>query len=96
LTILYEIGDIDRFPTIKDFLSYCRLGQSGGRAGNAAVSSSRHDHGAAFRLTFARERVVMNVTIFHPSASLQYRNQSAELLVTLAKRCAAFGIGMES
>ena len=25
LTILYEIGDIDRFPTVKDFLSYCRL-----------------------------------------------------------------------
>jgi transposase len=25
LTILYEIGDINRFPTVKDFLSYCRL-----------------------------------------------------------------------
>ena len=25
LTILYEIGDIDRFPTVKDFLSYSRL-----------------------------------------------------------------------
>ena len=25
LTILYEIGDIKRFPTVKDFLSYCRL-----------------------------------------------------------------------
>src|SRR5438128_1433143 len=25
LTILYEIGDIERFPTVKDFLSYCRL-----------------------------------------------------------------------
>ncbi len=25
LTILYEIGQIDRFPTVKDFLSYCRL-----------------------------------------------------------------------
>jgi transposase len=25
LTILYEIGSIDRFPTVKDFLSYCRL-----------------------------------------------------------------------
>src|SRR5207253_5944512 len=24
-TILYEIGDIERFPTVKDFLSYCRL-----------------------------------------------------------------------
>lgn len=24
-TILYEIGDIDRFPTVKHFLSYCRL-----------------------------------------------------------------------
>lgn len=24
-TILYEIGDIARFPTVKDFLSYCRL-----------------------------------------------------------------------
>lgn len=23
--ILYEIGDIERFPTVKDFLSYCRL-----------------------------------------------------------------------
>jgi transposase len=25
LTILYEIGSISRFPTVKDFLSYCRL-----------------------------------------------------------------------
>jgi len=25
LTILYEIGHIERFPTVKDFLSYCRL-----------------------------------------------------------------------
>jgi len=25
LTLLYEIGDITRFPTVKDFLSYCRL-----------------------------------------------------------------------
>jgi transposase len=24
-TLLYEIGDIERFPTVKDFLSYCRL-----------------------------------------------------------------------
>jgi transposase len=24
-TILYEIGEIERFPTVKDFLSYCRL-----------------------------------------------------------------------
>lgn len=25
LTILHEIGDIQRFPSVKDFLSYCRL-----------------------------------------------------------------------
>src|SRR5438876_4271210 len=25
LTILYEIGEIERFPTVKNFLSYCRL-----------------------------------------------------------------------
>jgi len=25
MTILYEIGDITRFPTVKNFLSYCRL-----------------------------------------------------------------------
>ena len=25
LTILYEIGQVQRFPTVKDFLSYCRL-----------------------------------------------------------------------
>ena len=25
LTIFHEIGDIARFPTVKDFLSYCRL-----------------------------------------------------------------------
>ncbi len=27
LTLLYEIGDIQRFPTVKNFLSYCRLVQ---------------------------------------------------------------------
>jgi hypothetical protein len=26
-TLLYEIGDIKRFPTVRDFLSYCRLVQ---------------------------------------------------------------------
>ena len=25
LTILYELGQVQRFPTVKDFLSYCRL-----------------------------------------------------------------------
>ena len=25
LTILHEIGEISRFPTVKNFLSYCRL-----------------------------------------------------------------------
>jgi transposase len=25
MTILYEIGDVERFPSVKDFLSYCRL-----------------------------------------------------------------------
>jgi transposase len=25
MTLLYEIGDINRFPTVKNFLSYCRL-----------------------------------------------------------------------
>src|ERR1043166_7144465 len=25
LTILYEMGEVERFPTVKDFLSYCRL-----------------------------------------------------------------------
>jgi transposase len=25
MTILHEVGDIGRFPTVKDFLSYCRL-----------------------------------------------------------------------
>ena len=25
LTILYEVGDIERFPSVKDFVSYCRL-----------------------------------------------------------------------
>lgn len=47
LTILYEIHDIDRFPTVQDFVSYCRLvrcakesagkimGSSGKKIGNA-------------------------------------------------------------
>jgi transposase len=47
MTILYEIDTIDRFPTVKDFASYCRLvkgsvasagrlkGLTGGKMGNA-------------------------------------------------------------
>ena len=47
LVILYEIHDIDRFPRVQDFVSYCRLvkckkesagksyGTSGGKIGNA-------------------------------------------------------------
>jgi transposase len=47
MTILFEADTIDRFPTVKDFLSYCRLvkgsvasagkfkGLSGGKMGNA-------------------------------------------------------------
>ncbi len=47
LTILYEIHDIDRFPRVQDFASYCRLvkcqsssagkikGTSGAKMGNA-------------------------------------------------------------
>jgi transposase len=47
LVLLYEIHDIDRFPTVQDFVSYCRLvkcakesagkrlGTSGTKIGNA-------------------------------------------------------------
>ena len=47
MTLLFEIDTIDRFPTVKDFLSYCRLvkgsvasagkikGLTGGKMGNA-------------------------------------------------------------
>jgi transposase len=47
LVILYELHDIDRFPSVQDFVSYCRLvkckkesagkthGTSGGKIGNA-------------------------------------------------------------
>jgi len=47
MTILYEIDTIDRFPTVRDFVSYCRLvkgsvasagkvkGLTGGKMGNA-------------------------------------------------------------
>jgi transposase len=47
MTILYEIDTISRFPTVKDFTSYCRLvkgsvasagklkGLTGGKMGNA-------------------------------------------------------------
>jgi transposase len=33
LTILYEIGDINRFPTVGDFVSYCRLVKSAKESG---------------------------------------------------------------
>jgi len=60
LTLLYEIGEIERFPTVKDFLSYCRLvkgtvasagkikGLRGAKLGNALAY--RNERGRQDRL----------------------------------------------
>ena len=40
LTILYEIGDINRFPTVGDFVSYCRLVKSAKESGGKRYGTS--------------------------------------------------------
>ena len=42
MTILCEIGDIQRFPTVKNFLSYCRLVK--GTVASAGSSTGPHLH----------------------------------------------------
>ena len=60
LVILYEIGDIDRFPRVQDFASYARLvkcakesagkryGHSGGKIGNAHLKWAFSEAGVLF------------------------------------------------
>jgi len=40
LTILYEIHDINRFPSVQDFVSYCRLVKSAKESAGKIVGSS--------------------------------------------------------
>jgi transposase len=60
LVLLYEMHDIDRFPTVQDFVSYCRLvtcakasagkrlGTSGKKIGNAHLTGAFSEAAALF------------------------------------------------
>jgi transposase len=68
LTLLYEIHDIDRFPRVQDFSSYCRLvkarrtsdgktlGTSGAKIGNAHLKWAFSEAAVCFLLKNPRGR----------------------------------------
>ena len=78
MTILFEIDTIERFPTVKDFLSYCRLvkgsvasagkikGLTGGKMGNAYL-----------RWAFGEAAIIAkrNHPLLTPNASLPLRSR---------------------
>ena len=59
MTILFEIDTIDRFPTVKDFISYCRLVKgSVASAGKVKGSTGRKMGNAYLRWAFGEVAVI--------------------------------------
>ena len=54
LTIIYEVGDINRFPSVQKFASYCRLVKC---KAEAAVLLLRHNHNATQYLEKLQKRM---------------------------------------
>ena len=75
LTILYEIHDIDRFPRVQDFVSYCRLVKSAKESAGKIIGSSGNKIGNA-HLKWAFSEAAVLFLRRNPEA-IKYREKLA-------------------
>lgn len=92
LVMLYEIHDIDRFPTVADFISYCRLVKPERKSGGK-ISPSRNSNigNAHLKWTFS-EAAVLFLRGNEPAKKIHQRRVSkhgkAKALSILAQKLA--------
>jgi len=72
-TVLLEIGDIARFPTVNGFFSYCRLVPVPGTPAGRCASSGRRMATSISRSRFTTRRCARSSTSRRSSASIEAR-----------------------
>ena len=92
LVLLYAIPDIHRFPSVQDFVSYCRLVQCATAAGGKRVGTSGATIGNAHR-TWAFSEAAVLCLRDHPAAQkyfarLEKTHDTGHALTLLAQKLA--------
>ena len=92
LTILYEIHDINRFPSVQEFVSYCRLVKSAREsAGKISGSSGKKIGNAHLKWAFSEAAVLFlrrNPEALRYRAKLERKHGKATSLSILAHKLA--------
>ncbi len=92
LVILYEIHDIDRFPKVQDFVSYCRLVKCARESGGKVIGSSGKKIGNVhLKWAFSEAAVLFlrrNPEAVKYRAKLARKHGSAKSLTILAHKLA--------
>ena len=92
LVLLYEIHDIDRFPAVQDFVSYCRLVKCAKEsAGKRSGTSGKKIGNAYLKWAFSEAAVLFlrnNPTGQKHLARLEHRHGKGKALTILAHRLA--------
>ncbi len=92
LTILYEIHDINRFPSVQDFVSYCRLVKSAREsAGKIMGSSGKKIGNVHLKWAFSEAAVLFlrrNPEALKYRAKLERKHGKAKSLTILAHKLA--------
>ena len=92
LVILYEIHDINRFPSVQDFVSYCRLVKSAKESAGKIIGSSGKKIGNAhLKWAFSEAAVLFlrrNPEAVKYRAKLERKHGKAKSLTILAHKLA--------
>jgi transposase len=92
LVLLYEIHDIDRFPRVQDFVSYCRLVKCAKESAGKRLGTSGKKIGNAYlKWAFSEAAVLFlrnNPTGQKHLARLEHRHGKGKALTILAHKLA--------
>jgi transposase len=92
LVLRYEIHDIERFPSVQDFVSYCRLGTCAKASGGKRLGTSGAKIGNA-HLTWAFSEAAVLFLRAHPAAQkylarLENKHGKGKAVTVLAQKLA--------
>jgi len=88
LVILYEVGEISRFPSVGDFASYCRLVKSGRFSNGKRKGSGNPKNGNRY-LSWAFHEAAHHAVRHHPEAKLYVQKKTAKTNGIIAIRALA-------
>ena len=92
LVILYEVGEISRFPSVGDFASYCRLVKSGRFSNGKRKGSGNSKNGNPY-LSWAFHEAAHHAVQHYPKAKLYVQKKTAEVNGIVAIRALAHKLG---